>query len=281
MKAEKRNQKAERLSDHVERSAFSAFDFQLSAFPLSGTGKAEQRNQKAERLSDHVERSAFSAFDFQLSAFPLSGTGKAEQRNQKAERLSDHVERSAFSAFDFQLSAFPLIVACPFITAPGPNQPSPCIRPFLRSNRWAGGRGKSAQRQQGTGRREQDGRPVPCGTSCPERRQHPTPQPCPQWREPTGTYRVVRKVWVPSGSAPAQRGRRVGRALARWQRRWVPRLGCGAGKACMIVVVQWSARSPWPRCRSPRPCCLRPGVFSLPAARRRRGCPTPPLPAMA
>ncbi len=83
----------------------------LVGFNRIQPGKAEKRNQKAERLSDRIERSAFSAFDFQLSAFPLSGTGKAEKRNQKAERLSDHVERSAFSAFDFQLSAFPLIGA--------------------------------------------------------------------------------------------------------------------------------------------------------------------------
>jgi hypothetical protein len=32
-------------------------------------GKTESGNLKAERLSDHIDREAFSAFDFQLSAF--------------------------------------------------------------------------------------------------------------------------------------------------------------------------------------------------------------------
>jgi hypothetical protein len=41
---------------------------------MPSPGKAKKRKLKAERLSDRIERRAFSAFDFQLSAFPRPGS---------------------------------------------------------------------------------------------------------------------------------------------------------------------------------------------------------------
>jgi hypothetical protein len=90
-------------------------------YPLDSPtpGKTESGKLKAERLSDHVDRKAFLAFDFQLSAFldapgccfvlenPMPPPGETKKRKQKVERLSDHIDREALSAFDFQLSAFP------------------------------------------------------------------------------------------------------------------------------------------------------------------------------